>query len=235
MTNSSITPDTRPALQPGEALEFMVHSLPSAQEAVSTAAPINGRWKMLAIMLVCSMPVIAAYFAYYVVRPQGRAGFGELIEPVRAVPGKSGLTLDGVARPLSALQGHWLLAAVAGGACPDECQQRLLLIRQLRATLGHDKERVDWVWLVSDQAPVDPGLLKGLQDAVVLRIDPPTLQQWLVAPPGHTLNQYLFVVDPLGNAMLRFPGQFDAAGASKVRRDLEPLLRASATWDQQSR
>ena len=209
--------------QPSEALELMVHSLPSAQEAASEPTRIHGRWKMAAIMLVCSLPVIAAYFAYYVVRPQGRAGYGELIAPVRAVPNQTGLTLDGVSKPLSALKGHWLLVVVAGGACPDECQRRLLLTRQLRATLGHDKERVDWVWLISDQAPVDKALLQGLQDAVVLRVAPAALDQWLLAGPGHTLTQHLFVVDPLGNTMMRFPGQFDAAGASKVRRDLDPL------------
>lgn len=190
---------------------------------------------MLAVMLVCSLPVLAAYFAYYVVRPQGRAGYGELIDPVRAVPNQVGVTLEGVSRPLPALKGHWLLVVAAGGACPEDCQRRLFLTRQLRATLGHDKERVDWVWLISDQAPVDKGLLQGLQDAVVLRVDPATLDQWLVAQPGHALTQYLFVVDPLGNTMMRFPAQFDAAGASKVRRDLDPLLRASAAWDQQSR
>ena len=212
----------------------MVHSLPTAQQAAAAPERIHGRWKMLAIMLVCSLPVIAAYFAYYVVRPQGRAGFGELIAPVRAVPNQVGLTLDGASKPLSGLKGHWLLVVVAGGACPDECQRRLLLTRQLRATLGHDKERVDWVWLISDQARVDQALLQGMQDAVVLRVDPAPLDQWLAAPSGHTLAQYLFVVDPLGNAMLRFPAQFNAAGASKVRRDLDPLLRASASWGQQN-
>jgi hypothetical protein len=212
----------------------MVHSMPGTQEA-ALPIQISGRWKMLAIMLVCSLPVIASYFAYYVVRPQVHAGYGELIEPVRAVPHQTGSTLEGVAKPLPGLKGHWLLVAVAGGACPEECQRRLFLMRQLRATLGHDKERVDWVWLISDQAPVDKALLQGMQDAVVLRVDPATLDQWLPAAPGHAQTQHLFVVDPLGNTMMRFPALFDPAGASKVRRDLDPLLRASASWDQQGR
>ncbi len=232
--STSPLPHSPSAPQASEALELMVHSLPSAREAAAEPMPIHGRWKMLAIMLVCSLPVIAAYFAYYVVRPQGRAGYGELIAPVRAIPNQLGLTLEGASRQLSALKGHWLLVVVAGGACPDECQRRLLLARQLHATLGHDQERVDWVWLISDQTAVDKALTQGLKDAVVLRVAPATLEQWLLAAPGHTLEQHLFVVDPLGNTMMRFPAQFDAAGASKARRDLDPLLRASAAWGQQS-
>jgi hypothetical protein len=209
----------------------MVHAMPSMQDTASLTPTMTGRWKMMAIMLVCSLPVLASYFAYYVVRPMGRAGFGELIDPVRVLPNQVGTTLDGVATALAALKGQWLLVSVAPASCPQECQRRLYLQRQLREMLGKDKERVDSVWLVSDQAPVDPGLRAGLQDAVVLRVNQATLQAWLVAAPGHALTDYLFVVDPLGNTMLRFPAQFDGPGAAKARRDLERLLRASASWD----
>jgi hypothetical protein len=41
----------------------------------------------------------------------------------------------------------------------------------------------------------------------------------------------LYLVDPLGNLMMRFPAQMDAAGAGKAKRDLERVLRASAFWD----
>jgi len=69
-----------------EPLGLVVHSLPSVQEAASERAVIHGRWKLLAIMFICSLPVIAAYFAYFVVRPQGKAALGELVQPVRPVP-----------------------------------------------------------------------------------------------------------------------------------------------------
>jgi hypothetical protein len=35
----------------------------------------------------------------------------------------------------------------------------------------------------------------------------------------------------MGNWMMRFPAALDAAGAAKAKRDLERLLRASASWD----
>lgn len=219
-----------------EPLGLIVHSLPSVQESAQERSVITGRWKMLAIMFVCSLPVLASYLAYYVVRPQGQAGYGELISPVRPVPEHTGVSLLGVSKPLPQLKGQWLLLAVAGGACPDECQRRLYLQRQLRGMLGKDKDRVDWVWLVSDQASVPEALRPGLQDAVVLRVAPQVLTQWLAVPPGRALTDYLFVVDPLGNAMMRFPAQLEGgAGAAKAKRDLERLLRASASWDSPGR
>jgi hypothetical protein len=66
---------------------------------------------------------------------------------------------------------------------------------------------------------------------VVLRVDQATLDSWLEVPPGGSVTKYLFVVDPMGNTMMRLPALFDGAGAAKARIDLQRLLRASASWD----
>jgi hypothetical protein len=58
------------------------------------------------------------------------------------------------------------------------------------------------------------------------------LQAWLQASPGQRLRDHLYLLDPLGNWMMRFPAQADA---SKVKRDIERLLRASASWDRPGR
>ena len=213
-----------------EPLNLAVYSLPGPHEARGTST-LTGRWKLLAIMFICSLPVMVSYLAYFVVRPQGQASFGTLIDPARPVNALVGRGLDGVERPLISLKGQWLLVSVGAGACDPDCQQRLFLQRQLRKTLGKDQARVDWVWLVNDNAPVADSLRQTLDDAVVLRLDHAALAQWLVAPNGQTLSDFLYVVDPLGNTMMRFPAQFDGAGAAKARRDLDRLLRASVSWD----
>ena len=58
-----------------EPLGLVVHSLPTPQDTVTEPLRPSGRLKLLAIMLVCSLPVIASYYAYFVVRPQGKASF----------------------------------------------------------------------------------------------------------------------------------------------------------------
>lgn len=213
-----------------EPLGLSVYSLPTPQEAVQDV-PAAGRWKLLAIMLICSLPIVAACYAYFVLRPQGQAALGELISPVRVMPGLPVSALDGSARSLAPLQGQWLLVSVAPGVCDEDCRQRLFLQRQLREIMGKDKDRVDRVWLVSDTQNPPAELRKPLSELVVLRASSELLAAWLDVPPGKSVTDYLFVVDPLGNTMMRLPARFDSTQANKARRDLERLLRASAPWD----
>lgn len=191
----------------------------------------HARWKLLLLLLVCVSPVVASYFTYYVVRPEGRRNFGELVQPQRPMPDLATATLDGHPDRLPALRGQWLLVSVASGACDAACQNHLYLQRQMRESLGKDKERLDWVWLVTDDQAPPASILPGLQQATVLRVDATALAQWLEPQVGHALAEHLYVMDPMGNWMMRFPPAMDTAAAARAKRDLERLLRASASWD----
>ena len=61
------------------------------------------------------------------------------------------------------------------------------------------------------------------------------LAQWLQPAAGQTLAGHLYVVDPMGNFMMRCPAGLDREGAASAKRDLERLMRASASWDQAGR
>ena len=195
----------------------------------------SGRWKMLAVFLLCAAPVVASYFTYYVIRPEGRRNFGELIDPQRPLPQLTGVSLGGQTSRLGALKGQWLLVSVGGGACDDGCNRHLYLQRQLRESLGKDKDRLDRVWLITDEAPVAEKLLPLLTAVTVLRVPLTRLSDWLVPASGHALADHLYLVDPLGNWMMRFPANLDLSAAARVKRDLERLMRASASWDDPGR
>jgi hypothetical protein len=224
-----------------EPLGLTVHALPPLQGVVSGDARRTraGRLKMLAVLAVCAAPVIASYFTYYVIRPDSRGNYGELIEPQRPLPAITGASLEGTAVPLPSLRGQWLLISVAGGSCDAACEKHLYLQRQLRESLGKDKDRVDWVWLVADKAPVRASLLPALAQATVLRVDAEQLARWLAPARGRQLSDHLYLVDPRGNWMMRFPAsgtpQVDTVAAKNIKRDLERLLRASDSWDQPGR
>ncbi|MDQ3059536.1 MAG: hypothetical protein M3R45_08405 [Pseudomonadota bacterium] len=217
-------------------LGLTIHALPSL-DPPHTKAPDTqaGRWKMLAVLLVCASPVIASYFTYYVVRPEGRRNFGELIEPQRPLPALATRTLDGQAGQLTALKDQWLLLSVAGGGCDARCEQNLYFQRQLRESLGREKQRLERVWLVSDEAPVREALRPALASATVLRVPLAELAQWLAPAAGQSLQDHLYLVDPLGNLMMRFPADMDVASAARAKRDLDRLLRASSSWDKEGR
>lgn len=231
---------SNPAAKPGaldQPLGLTVHSLPEPREAAlaDEQRTRSGRWKMFVVMLVCAAPVIASYFMYYVVRPEGRRNYGELVDPQRPIPSITGTDLAGRPVSLPTLQGQWLLVSVASGACDAACEKHLYLQRQLREGLGKDKDRLDWVWLIPDGAPVREELRPALQQATVLRVDAAKLAGWLSPARGQQLADHLYVVDPMGHWMMRFPAGQDLATAPKVRKDLERLMRASAGWDQAGR
>ena len=219
---------------PDEPLTLTVHSMPrldaaSASEAASTR---SGRWKMLLLFLVCAAPVIASYFTYYVIRPDGRRNYGELIDPQRPIPALMGVNAKGESVPLTALKDQWLLISVADSACNEGCQTHLYLQRQLRETLGREKDRLDWVWLRTGSAEIAEPLRTATAAAEVLLVDAEALAAWLVPAEGRRIEDHLYVVDPLGNWMMRFPAEVDP---KQAKRDLDRLLRASAFWDKPGR
>ncbi|GAB1387388.1 hypothetical protein MASR1M59_25360 [Melaminivora sp.] len=229
--------DAKAPARVDEPLGLTIHNLPPAGAALAAVQRSRrGRWQLLGLLLAFAAPVLASYFTYYVIRPDGRRNFGALIEPQRPIPAQlMARSLDGQPQPLQALRGQWLLVSVAGGACDAGCRDNLYLQRQLRETLGREKDRLDWVWLVSDEAALPADITPALAQATVLRVPEQELQQWLAPAPGRALAEHLYLVDPRGHWMLRFPAQLDRQGAAQAKRDLDRLLRASASWDQAGR
>ena len=216
-------------------LTMTVHDLPTPGVPVAQRR-VSGRFKMLAVMLVCAAPVLASYFTYYVVRPTAQRNYGTLMNPAPLLPDVEVTSIDGKRSKLRALQSQWLLISVASGACNSQCEKHIYLQRQLRESLGREKDRLDRIWLIPDVQPVVPALAPQVHavsaGAYALRIQPGDLQQWLSPEPGKTLGEHLYLVDPMGQWMMRFPADVDAA---KAKRDIERLLRAANSWDRPGR
>lgn len=217
-------------------VRMSVHSLPDPAGSPSDAARTRqGRWKMLLVLLVCAAPVLASYFMYYVVRPDGRTNHGTLIQPSRAMPSAQALPLrdlTGQAVDPATLKGQWLLVTVAGGGCDAACENKLYLQRQLRESLGKDKDRLDRVWLIDDGQPMRANLQSAMQGATVLQVPRSALAAWLQPEADQTLQAHWYLIDPMGQWMMRFPVQPEPR---KVLKDLTRLMRASSSWDQAGR
>jgi hypothetical protein len=218
-------------------VSFTVHSLPTPGiDGAAMRRTANGRLKMLLVLAICAAPVVASYLTYFVIRPQTRNNYAELITPTRELPDGMPLkSLSGQAVKASSLKGQWLLVVVADAACDALCEKHLYLQRQLRETLGRDKDRIDKVWLIPDDAAPRPEVLAAISviDApTVLRVPRDDLSRWLAPADGHRLEEHIYIVDPMGQWMMRAPADADPA---KLKRDVERLLRASASWDQPGR
>lgn len=197
--------------------------------------------KMLLMFAIISAPVIASYIAYYFYQPVGRSNYGALIQPqsLKALPLKavasvkaSGLTPVQAAQPeggqvlstVAPLKRRWLMLTLGPSACDAMCARRLLFVRQVRWTTGVDMERIERVWMVTDEGAPAPTLMAEHQGLYVMRVDRKTLESYFKPEAGADLSEHIYLVDPLGNLMMRFPKDVDP---DKMKRDIVRLLRAS--------
>jgi cytochrome oxidase Cu insertion factor (SCO1/SenC/PrrC family) len=177
------------------------------------------------IALICGAPIAISYFTYYVIQPKGGStSYGTLIEPQRTIPPALMVTGDdGHEVPLASLRGRWLMISVDSGACDEACVHKLYFMRQVRATQG--AERVVTVWLRSDDASVPAVVRSAYPDTRMLRADPAAVAAWLPATDTTKDTDHIYLVDPNGNLMMRFP---DHPDPSKIKQDVTKLLKWSS-------
>ena len=196
----------------------------------------RGRWKLLMVLAVCAAPLIFSYLTYYVIKPAGRTNFGTLIDPrAHPMPALQATTLDAKPATLAAWKGKWIILKVGPGACTKDCLEQMFALQQVRSMQGKDMQRIERVWLLLDDAPLDKTLVSQLGEVNLLRAPAQLVLAWLPVEPGTTAEESIFLIDPLGNLMMRFPKvPLDASEAQKVahyakiKKDIAKLLKASA-------
>jgi hypothetical protein len=200
----------------------MSSSISSGPKPVS-AEP--GRYRgvrvALVILALCAMPFVAAWFGYMVGPPPPRANYGDLIEahPL-ADPVLQGL--DGKPFRLSQLHGKWVLLQLDSSACAAECRKKLVYMQQLRLSQGKDAERIERVWLLTDAGTPDAALLREYEGIHVARARASEVSAEF--PAARSATDHIYIADPLGNLMLRFPADPEPRGMMK---DMGRLLRLS--------
>lgn len=185
-----------------------------------------GRWKLFAVLAICAAPVIASYFTYYVIKPQSRTNYGALIDP-RAYPIPATLgtvTFDGNPVSLEAYKGKWIMLTVDSADCAGVCRKKLYNMRQLRLTQGKDMDRIERIWLITDDKPVETLLMREYDGMHMLRAKAGAITAWLPVDSGTVVSDHIYMIDPLGNLMMRFPKDADP---NKIKKDIVKLLKAS--------
>lgn len=180
----------------------------------------SARRTVALLALVCAAPIVAAYIAYYWLRPAAHVNYGELLGAVPA-PEIVGAGLDGASFRLSSLHGRWVLLVADGTSCDSRCERKLYATRQARTIQGREQERIVRLWLrPKGAAPPPPEFLARQPGMIVVAVD---ALQWSSLPgPDPTASIYL--VDPLGNLVLRYS---DDPDIRRLAKDLERLLRVS--------
>lgn len=212
---------------------------------------VKRNYSTLYIMIaLCVAPVLLSYISYYWIKPQGRTNYGTLLDPrLYPTPDLQARQLDGKPASLAELKGKWLLVQNDVAQCAQACQDKLIDIRQLRLMQGKESDRIERVWLVTDDQPVDIMLMKLIDGTHILRVNAAALKTWLPVESGQRPSDAMYLIDPLGNLMMRYPAQppadledcrvseelVKAYGVERTRvcqiqrisKDLNKLLKAS--------
>lgn len=147
--------------------------------------------------------------------------YGELVNPL-PLPQAKLARVDGQPFDLAEFRGRWVLVQVDQARCPEWCEKKLHYMRQVRLTQGREMGRVERLWLVTDDAPVAKGLLSGYEGTHFVRVRGSGLLAQF--PAERDVRDHIYLIDPLGNLMLRYPRDPDP---SRMKKDLERLLKVS--------
>ena len=193
-------------------------------QSLATDANANARRNRRTLWLlfaVCAAPVVASYIAYNFWRPASHVNYGTLLEP-HPLADVALTAVDGKPFRLSDLKGSWVLLTAAAARCDDRCRENLVYVRQVRLAQGKDSERVERVWLVTDDGTPTGALLAQHEGLHVVRDPQKTIVRALPAPRDST--EHIYLIDPLGNLMMRFPADPDPR---RILKDVARLLRYS--------
>jgi len=181
------------------------------------------------LIAITLAPILASYFAYYVMPPSGRVNYGTLVEPQRPVPSIAATALDGTAFDLRSLKDKWVFVMVDGGACDEYCQSKLFHMRQQRTMTGKGRDEIERLWFITDREPLSNMVIREYEGTHFVRVDERDLRAFLALPdaPDANLRDHIWVIDPLGNLMLRWPRNPDPKGA---KGDIARLMKAASLW-----
>ena len=167
---------------------------------------------LLFLALVCALPLALSYLTYYVWKPERTMNYGEMMD-MRSVP----LPTEWLQAPRQdVLQGKWVLLQIGSGQCPAACEARLYAMRQLRLAMGVKQGKIAMLWAVDDAQAPPPALLAQHPDLVLARRP----DVWAAVLPQPDANR-IYLVDPSGRLVLRYPEQPDPA---RMIRDVARLL-----------
>ncbi len=176
------------------------------------------RVKLLLLFGLFILPVAASYLAYYIWQPSGRKNYGELVRQVDIK--LKGPALNGRDWDFSTLNGKWVMVYVGSGTCPKTCEDLLYFMRQTRTAQGKEMDRIERLWVMTDEVVPAASLQQAHAGLHYVRAAQPT--EKLFAGGGQ--GMYLYMVDPLGHLMMRWPQNPDPR---RMIKDIKHLLKAS--------
>lgn len=184
----------------------------------------RGRGMMLLLGAMFALPllIVAAMYQFQW-HPRG-ASHGLLISPPQPLQLEEMPTLQGNRFGAEQWKNKWSLVYVGRPGCDAACEAQLHDLRQVHATLGKEIERAQRILLItSDGKDENLARIQAQYPDLVILAGP--VAERLAAQFGADSRQgSAWLVDPLGNLMMRYPPGYEARG---MYQDLLRLMTYS--------
>ncbi len=181
----------------------------------------TNRIKLLGLLALMLSPVVISYSLFFSDFEIDSANYGELIE-VKKISGSGVSQIDNTIFRMKDLHGKWVLVMADSGVCDELCQTKVYHLRQVRLVQNREMDRVERLWLVDDNVEVDPELKEKYQGTHFINAKDSELLSFL--EPVESQRKHIYVIDPMGNLMMRFPENHDP---TLVGKDIKHLLHVS--------
>ena len=190
------------------------------------------RTKMLVVLGCFAVPLLLATVWLQIVKSSGGnfgvSAKGELIHPAFPLPEFSLQQLggDGDTFTQQSLRGIWTMLYAPQGECLEVCQRNLYHMRQVRLALNHRKDRVQRAVVMQKVDQLPQVLLDEHLGLRVLWGDQQAFMKPFFAAEGSmpASPDAIYLIDPFGNLMMRFPTDLDPGFMLK---DIKHLLKVS--------
>ncbi|MGH8285523.1 MAG: hypothetical protein ACRETT_07120 [Steroidobacteraceae bacterium] len=194
----------------------------AADEAAARARNLRTVSALAALFV---LPLALSFWMYYggAWRPAGHSNHGELIDPARPLPQARLPDADG-GSAIVLFRDRWTLVYVGHGACDAACRRALLVMRQVRLALNNDMTRVDRVLLATDNCCDRAFLAREHAGLSAFDASGEAARPLIAQFPATDREHSLFIVDPLGNLLMRYDARWDPKG---LLDDLKKLLKLS--------
>jgi len=179
------------------------------------------RLKLLGIAAIAVTPVLGSYLLYWFWAPDRFTNYGTLIE-AKPLPQAALVGPNDQAFTFEQLKGRWIFVMTDSGACDAACELKLWKMRQVRQAQGKELGRIERIFLLEDGAAPNAHLQDEYKGTWFVRAKLGQLPAML--PAAQSARKHIYLVDPLGNLMLRFP---EDADPKLMIKDMTRLLKYS--------
>jgi cytochrome oxidase Cu insertion factor (SCO1/SenC/PrrC family) len=181
------------------------------------------------VVIAFIAPVVLAYIMFFFVDVKSFVNHGEILNPIVHIASFELKDENNEIIPQDDLTYKWRLISFVGKDCDEQCETRLFDTRQIHTLLAKDQHRLMRMFVHLE--PAGDSLLKLIEqthpNVIHVNGDADTIIDALganVREGAGIMNNETYVMDPMGNVMMRFTQD---QPNKEFLYDLKKLLKAS--------